>query len=531
MRTSFILTLALFVAFGCRRSGADKSLDPNLRPASEEASRTPSGSAEAAEKSPAPRPSRPQTTDVGLFSTYDDAVEVAFPDWLDESTELRVRGPGGDVFAFVDGRAVALAPDEEVDFEVASFGNADRDGDGIPNGIDILLGAKKAAENSAAYGSPYREIDYPNGDVPTDEGVCTDTLVRTMRNAGLDLQKQLHEDIRQHPEAFPMVKDDPNPNIDHRRVKTLLPHFERRWTSLPTELHSHRPWLPGDVLFMDTYGDERPDHVGIIADRLGASGAPLVINNWTDGYSTSAMDVARLVPVTHRFRMPGELDVPAEHRGLEGVLRRAELTMDASHQQVVLVTVATATSAHGELRRYERTGDRFRLVGKPFPVTVGAGGLGTGRGLHPSSWSGLEATKREGDRRAPAGIFELGTAFGGGDAPYSGGWPWRTVGADDVFVDDPESDHYNTWQSDTKDRDWSSAERLSMYDLGLVVKHNTGETQPDAGSAIFLHTWQGDSKPTLGCTAMARDDLERLLGWLDPERSPVLVQLSGSVSD
>lgn len=472
------------------------------------------------------RPDRPRTEDDGLFSEHDDAVVIAFPDWLQNAAKVRVRGPSGDVFSFVNGRAVAMAPDHEVDFQVESFGDADLDDDGIPNGVDILLGAKKAAKNNAPYGSPYREIEYPGGDVPLDEGVCTDALVRIFRNAGLDLQKELHEDILRSPESFPMV-DEPNPNIDHRRVKTLLPYFERHWISLSTKLNNDPVWLPGDVVFMDTYGDDRPDHVGVVSDRLGDSGAPLIINNWTNGYSTSAMDIATVAPITHRFRLDTSLRAPEAHRGLAGVLARRGLEVDARHRQVLLVTLPETDVDHGTVRPYRRDGEAWTPVGTPADVTVGSAGLGTGRGLHPDSWDGVGVDKEEGDRRAPAGVFALGTAFGPGEPPYRGDWPWRPVGSDDVFVDDSLSDAYNTWQ--TGSGDWNSAEKLTMYRLGLVVEHNTDQRVRGAGSAIFLHTWKGDPAPTLGCTAMKRAHLVELLGWLDPDASPVLVQVPGYV--
>ncbi len=65
------------------------------------------------------------------------------------------------------------------------------------------------------------------------------------------------------------------------------------------------PYLPGDLLLFDTFPNKPgPDHAGIVSDRLGPSGLPLVVNNWTDGYVEQEMDLLRSVPVTHRFRVP-----------------------------------------------------------------------------------------------------------------------------------------------------------------------------------------------------------------------------------
>ena len=99
----------------------------------------------------------------------------------------------------------------------------------------------------------------------------------------------------------------------------------------------------------------------------------------------------------------------------------------------------------------------------------------------------------------------------------------------DRFVDDPKSPHYNTWQrvGPGGARAWKSAEKLSQYQLAVVIHHNTTPVQARAGSAIFLHVWASPTTPTAGCTSMARDDLITLIRWLDPSQQPLLVQLPG----
>src|SRR2546421_956157 len=78
----------------------------------------------------------------------------------------------------------------------------------------------------------YVTIPYPNGDVPRTEGVCSDTVIRALRNAGIDLQKEVHEDILRAPSAYPMV-EKVDASINHRRVRTILPWFQRHFVSLP----------------------------------------------------------------------------------------------------------------------------------------------------------------------------------------------------------------------------------------------------------------------------------------------------------
>ncbi len=180
----------------------------------------------------------------------------------------------------------------------------DADGDGIADPLDLLLGAHKTVLNGANYGGGYRRISYPNGDIPREDGVCTDVVVRAVRNIGLDIQKDLQEDIKRRPRAFPMVKKR-NANIDHRRVKTLLPYFLKKWDLRSGDLDDQvDPWRPGDIVFMDTFPNRKgPDHIGVLSNTVAPSGQLMVINNWTNGFSTSEMDLLGQIPVTHRFRV------------------------------------------------------------------------------------------------------------------------------------------------------------------------------------------------------------------------------------
>jgi uncharacterized protein YijF (DUF1287 family) len=176
----------------------------------------------------------------------------------------------------------------------------DADGDGIPDQLDVLYGARKLAVNRAAYTEGYVRISYPGGDVPRGTGVCSDTIVRALRNAGYDLQRLVAEDIRRAPNAYLQVRR-PDANIDHRRVKNLLHWFQRHALAVP---HGE-PLRPGEILFLDTFpGRPGPEHVGIASDRRAPSGQRLVINNWTNGHVEQDMELLSFVPVTHRFRLP-----------------------------------------------------------------------------------------------------------------------------------------------------------------------------------------------------------------------------------
>ena len=176
----------------------------------------------------------------------------------------------------------------------------DADGDGIPDAVDVLVGAKKTALDAAPYVERYRSLRYPGGDVPRDEGVCSDVIVRALRNAGIDLQQEIHEDAGRAPRAYPGIPRR-NRDIDHRRVRNLVRWFARHWKRVPAGAAE----IPGDVVFIDTFPSKPgPDHVGVLSDVAGPSGRPMVINSWTYGTRTSEMDLLAGWPVTDTFRAP-----------------------------------------------------------------------------------------------------------------------------------------------------------------------------------------------------------------------------------
>ena len=275
-------------------------------------------------------------TDKGIWSDLDAQIQLTLPAGVTAArVTARVDAPhnvlvlaidgaprkiyplGGPAVLTVGDHALKLRPGDRAELaplltaaNTRDGGSAhDRDGDGIPDNLDVLIGAKKTVRNADAYtleAKDYISMPYPMGDVPRTIGVCTDVLIRSIRNAGIDLQKELHEDIRRAKKAYPMVKGTGDANIDQRRVGTLLPYFQRHWESHSPKLDDPAdPVRPGDVIFMDTFPSRPgPDHVGILSDRVDEQGLPLVINNWTDGMFTQEMDVLTFTPVLYRFRLP-----------------------------------------------------------------------------------------------------------------------------------------------------------------------------------------------------------------------------------
>jgi uncharacterized protein YijF (DUF1287 family) len=290
---------------------------------------------------PAPRPADPPhaaeaclgVADKGIFADLDDRVQLTLPAGLAAENVtaivdtahgvlvLSIEGHprkayplGGTAALKVGTLTLALRPGDRAELaplltqEHVAEGTAahDRDNDGIPDPLDILIGAKKAALDAAPYTNVgYVALSYPGGDVPRHQGVCTDVIVRAVRNAGLDLQRDLHEDIIKRRKAFPMIKKNADANIDQRRVGTLLPYFKKHWESHAAKLDDPQdPLRPGDIILMDTFPSRSgPDHIGIISDTLGPGGLPLVINAWDTGTVTSEMDLLSFVPVLYRFRL------------------------------------------------------------------------------------------------------------------------------------------------------------------------------------------------------------------------------------
>jgi D-alanyl-D-alanine dipeptidase len=205
-------------------------------------------------------------------------------------------------------------------------------------------------------------------------------------------------------------------------------------------------------------------------------------------------------------------------------------------RQLVLVTTVDWSAVTGVLQRFERgePSQTWKPIGIAIPIVVGRNGMGWGRGLHGAP-KGPGPIKREGDGKAPAGIFRLSAAFGyvSRQDARNVKLPYTQSLATSECVDDVESTHYNRIldRSQTATTDWKSSEQMrrtdDLYRWGVVVDHNAGTPVPGSGSCIFLHIWISPSTGTSGCTAMEPARIEELLDWLDPAASPVLVQLPG----
>lgn len=199
-------------------------------------------------------------------------------------------------------------------------------------------------------------------------------------------------------------------------------------------------------------------------------------------------------------------------------------------QQLVVITTADWDATSGQMQCFQRADGAWREVWPQSTVSVGRTGLAWGLGLHGGTPAAGGPVKREGDGKAPAGVFPLTEAFGFASAKEAkiARFPYRQLTDKMEGIDDPKSRYYNRIvdRSSIAAPDWNSSERMRVlpYRWGAVVGHNPKQV-PGAGSCIFLHVWEGVGVATSGCTAMPEDQMLRLLRWLDRSKEPILVQL------
>lgn len=148
----------------------------------------------------------------------------------------------------------------------------------------LVTAAIERTQHHVRYVSEYVRIPYPGGDVPADTGVCTDEIIRSYRAVGVDLQKEVHEDMVRNFSAYPNQQrwrlSHPDSNIDHRRVPNLMVFFRRNGETLPITSQT-KDYSPGDLVTWDLGGNV--PHIGIVVDQKGGSGRYMVVHNIGNG--------------------------------------------------------------------------------------------------------------------------------------------------------------------------------------------------------------------------------------------------------
>jgi uncharacterized protein len=149
----------------------------------------------------------------------------------------------------------------------------------------LVAAAIERTHHVVRYDPSYVRISYPGGDVPADTGVCTDEIIRSYRRVGVDLQKEVHEDMVQHfgfyPRTWRWLLSRPDPNIDHRRVPNLMVFFARKGESLSLSGRAD-DYTPGDLVTWDLGGGV--PHIGVVVDQKSAtSGRYMIVHNIGQG--------------------------------------------------------------------------------------------------------------------------------------------------------------------------------------------------------------------------------------------------------
>lgn len=196
-----------------------------------------------------------------------------------------------------------------------------------------------------------------------------------------------------------------------------------------------------------------------------------------------------------------------------------------SSQQIVLVVADDFNATTANMECFEN--DKAVYYG--IKVNIGKNGLGWGLGLHSLSQKPQEPQKKEGDKKAPAGVFKLTSIFGyKEDGQYQ--MPYLYASANLICVDDITSPLYNkiiildsslpkSYEKIRRDDD--------LYELGIVVAHNEKGVK-QRGSCIFMHVQRGENQPTVGCTSMEYKNLKKIAHWLDAKKNPILIEIPKS---
>ena len=194
-------------------------------------------------------------------------------------------------------------------------------------------------------------------------------------------------------------------------------------------------------------------------------------------------------------------------------------------EQIILIVSEDMQSYHAKMECFEDGKKLFDTI----DVNLGSNGLGWGLGLHKLSQKKGDPIKHEGDKKSPAGIFEL-TALFGYEKENNFKLLYHHATKDLLCVDDSTSKHYNTIVRDPSDmpKSYEVMQREDhQYELGVVVAHNS-EAIEQRGSCIFMHVYKRKDAPTAGCSAMSLEDIKRVASWLDAEKKPLLIQIPKS---
>lgn len=204
-------------------------------------------------------------------------------------------------------------------------------------------------------------------------------------------------------------------------------------------------------------------------------------------------------------------------------------------EQLVVGTAKSWDSTYVSVTLYEKKGNSWMALTQAVTGRLGKNGLAWGRGIHP--YASKPYLKREGDGRAPAGVFQIGQAFGSHKSiKKKRNLAYTQVTTRDLWVEDSTSPYYNrhlridhepktTWEKKAQMRQNDYPHSLKLY-----IGHNSATAQkkakPNAGSAIFFHIWRNTGKSaTAGCTTIPEPQLRQIISKIDPKKMPLYILL------
>jgi hypothetical protein len=179
-----------------------------------------------------------------------------------------------------------------------------RPSSGSPFLDKLVEAAVERTSHQVRYDASYFRISYPNGDVPAEVGVCTDEVIRAYRAVGVDLQREVHEDMERAFDSYPykwgLKKTDAN--IDHRRVPNLMTFFERQGAQLPVT-DDARDYKPGDLVTWDL--NSQMTHIGIVVNVPSDADANRLLIVHNIGAGPQMEDVLFNWKITGHYRYTG----------------------------------------------------------------------------------------------------------------------------------------------------------------------------------------------------------------------------------
>ncbi|BBM84064.1 L,D-transpeptidase family protein [Candidatus Uabimicrobium amorphum] len=204
--------------------------------------------------------------------------------------------------------------------------------------------------------------------------------------------------------------------------------------------------------------------------------------------------------------------------------------MNEDTQQVIVVVNEKWEDSKATLYLLEKKDNQWQHQ-TSWPTVTGRNGLAWGKGEFTLPSKDM-VEKKEGDGKAPAGIFKItNMLYGYAKTPPEGTkLNYTALSENYLGIDDSKSKYYNKIVDTRKiEKDWDSFEHMRrkdhLYRWVLVVEHNLNPTTKGSGSCIFLHLWISPQSDTSGCTAMSEANILKLIKWIDPQKKPRFIQL------